>query len=86
MFVICLPKHGFCVPIIIALLSYNSPYRTPKYNAKQQKLSLYTILSGNTKTFNGPRSAKMCLRTYADSKYPDQPAHAHSLIMASTVR
>ena len=47
------------------------------------------ILSGamlrNTTLFE-PRQAKTCLRAYADSKGPNQPAHPHSLITAFTVR
>ena len=35
---------------------------------------------------NVPCHEKKCLRAYADSKSPDQPAHPCSLIMASLVR
>ena len=34
----------------------------------------------------GPRHEKTCLRAYADSEGPDQPAHPRNLIRASTVR
>ena len=34
----------------------------------------------------GPPSAKTCLRAYADSEGPDQPAHPRSLIRAFAVR
>ena len=33
-----------------------------------------------TEQLRGPRHAKTCLRAYADSKGPDQPAHPRSLI------
>ena len=35
---------------------------------------------------HGPRHAKACLRAYANSEGPDQPAHPHSLIRAFAVR
>ena len=33
-----------------------------------------------------PRQVRTCLRAYADSESPDQPAHPRSLIMAFAVR
>ena len=35
---------------------------------------------------NGSNHAEACLRAYADSKGPDQPAHSRSLIRAFTFR
>ena len=35
---------------------------------------------------NGPCQAKTCIRAYADSEGPDQPAHPRSLIRVSAIR
>ena len=54
------------------------------YDIRKTNTCMYPCIIFITSCING--HAKTCLRAYADSEGPDQPAHSHSLIRAFVVR
>ena len=51
----------------------------------RKKAYLSCIIKHKSINISGPRYINKCLRAYADSEAPDQPAHPRSLIKTFTV-